>query len=84
MTQKEFNEKYKNFLREGFYGLGFDDPDVILFLDNIFQTLTLIPGFQYIKIKLKFGMARFYSNIQSDLNYLIEEKINEILKIKNK
>jgi hypothetical protein len=80
MTSDEFNEKYKAFLEEGHYGLSFDNERVTDMLDNIFKDLTLIPGFQYSQIKLKFGMPRFYSNLNSTrLMYMIEQEINEIV-----
>lgn len=83
MTQKEFNEKYAPFTKEGFEKHGpleFDEPGVTEFLDSIFQDLILIPGFKVSQIKLKFGSVRFYSNLKSNhLGYLIENKISKIL-----
>lgn len=80
MTSTEFNEKYKDYLQEGFYGLNFNNPDVTKFLDNIFQDLITIPGFKYSQIKMKFGSARFYSTLKSGLQYLIEGEIDKIFK----
>lgn len=82
MTSKEFNEKYKEFLEEGFedQGLSFDSPNCTLFLDDIFKELTMIPGFKYSQIKLKFGDCRFYTTLRSALESLIEQKINKILR----
>lgn len=79
MTAEQFNEKYKEYLEEGFYGLGFDNESVVNYLDDIFKDLILIPGFKYKQIKLKFGTARFYSTLSSKLQYSIEETINDLV-----
>ncbi len=80
MTTKEFNEKYSKFLTNGFYGLRIENENVISFLDDAFQDLILIPGFQYSQIKLKFGVPRFYSNLRSkNLGFMIEQAIQTIL-----
>jgi hypothetical protein len=61
MTTQEFNQKYKDYLEEGHYGLDIGIPSVIEYLDSIFDKgLVTIPGFKYSQIKLKFHMARFY------------------------
>jgi hypothetical protein len=93
MTKEEFNIKYKDFIEtrtylnkygelvtQSFDGLEFDIKEVTLFLDNIFESLSKIPGFTYSQIKLKFGMTRFYSNISSSLSYIIEKEIDSIIK----
>jgi len=80
-TAKEFNEKYGNFLEEGHYGMAIDLPEIVDFLDHIFQDLVKINGFKYIQIKVKFGYARFYTKgISSDMCYMIEGKLNQMLK----
>jgi len=81
MNAGEFNEKYKNYLEEGHYGLDIHIPKVIEYLDKVFQGLILKEGFQYTQIKLKFNMARFYSNVSHELTFEIEENINKIVKI---
>ena len=63
MTVNEFNEKYKEYLEEGHYGLDISDPVIIKYLDEIFQGLIKIDGFKYSQIKGKFGMGRFYTNL---------------------
>jgi hypothetical protein len=83
MTSNEFNEKYKNYLKEGHYGLSINNPTIVDFLDSIFKDLTKIPHFKYSQIKMKFGMARFYSTLTNDMNFLIEDKINQVYKILN-
>ena len=83
MRASEFNKKYKDYIEVGFeeQGLEFDIPQVTKWLDNIFQDLILIPDFTYAQIKIKFGMARFYTTLKSvQLTFLIEEKINTLLK----
>ena len=67
MKAEEFNIKYKDYLEEGHYGLAFNDPGVMIFLDDIFQDLIKIPGFKYSQIKLKFGKCRrFQPQTQAD------------------
>lgn len=61
MTASEFNNKYKDFLEEGYYGLSFDEPELTIKLDKKFQEFIQRPGFKYKQIKVKFGMGRFYA-----------------------
>jgi hypothetical protein len=87
MTADEFNEKYKDYLEKGHYGLDLNSPNIIKYLDEMFQGLIEIPGFKYSQIKEKFGSSRFYTNlyqligksgliisnkIESDLNLLLK------------
>ena len=65
MTSEEFNEKYKQYIPEGWYGLGFNISDVTDYLDNVMEELILIPGFELHQIKLKFNTARFYFETSS-------------------
>lgn len=87
-TTTEFNEKYKDYLEEGHYGMDINEPSVITYVDQIFNDLTQIPGFKYQQIKTKFGLARVYTNLDElmpfagrILNQELEEKINFILKV---
>jgi hypothetical protein len=87
MTQQEFNEKYKQYIPEGWYGLSFDIPEVTEYLDNVMQGLIIFPGFELHQVKMKFGRARFYCETNSeDVHFLpnlesdIEKRINEIVK----
>lgn len=84
MTYNEFDEKYKNYLEDGHYGLAIHNEEVIDCLDKIFQDLIKYPNFQYSQIKEKWGMARCYTNIPGKLGRIIEngieEEINEIFK----
>jgi len=80
MTSSEFNEKYKNYLDEGHYGLDIDIPSVVEYLDNKFQELILVPDFKYSQIKLKFNFSRFYCSPNSIDSSSIEEEINRLIK----
>ena len=50
MDANEFNEKYKLYIPEGWYGLGFNIPEVTDFLDKEMEDLILIPGLSYTKL----------------------------------
>jgi hypothetical protein len=63
MTASEFNDKYKAYLEEGQYGLDITSHSIINYLDEMFQGLIKIPGFQYSQIKEKFGTSRCYTNL---------------------
>ena len=79
MTHSEFNEKYKDYLDKGHYGLDFDIPNITQYLDEVFeQTLTKIPNFKYQQIKLKWGCVCFYTNAGYTINRLIESKLNDL------
>ena len=87
MTQQEFNNKYKQYIPEGWYGLSFDIPEVAIYLDSVMQDLITIPGFELHQVKFKFGMARFYfdtnwkhKHLQSALEFAIENNMNGIIK----
>ena len=87
MTAEEFNEKYKPYIPEGWYGLGFDISEVTDYLDKEMEDLILIPGFELHQVKLKFNMARFYfetnwkdKGLEAALMIKIENKINELVK----
>lgn len=82
MNKKQFNEKYKEFLTEGFYGLAIQDQEVIDYLDDIFgNVLVYLPNFKYQQIKVKWGYVRFYADVDStNLLQTIEQKLTSILK----
>lgn len=80
-TSKEFNEKYKDFLEEGYYGLSFDNEEFITWLDGKFQEFIKKPGFKYSQIKVKFGTGRFYcKGLSIEQVMEIEHKITELCK----
>ena len=87
-TNKEFNEKYKEYIEEDFYGMDINIPAVISYVDTVFNDLIKIEGFKYSQIKTKFGLARVYTNLDELLPFVgriinqeLEEKINFILKV---
>ena len=87
MTSQEFNEKYKLYIPEGWYGLGFNIPEVTDYLDKEMEDLILIPGFELHQVKLKFNMARFYfetnwkdKHLEGALGDKIEATINKLVK----
>lgn len=87
MTSEEFNDKYKQYIPEGWYGLGFNISDVTDYLDKVMEELILIPGFELHQVKLKFNVARFYfetkwkdKSLEALLGNKIESKINELVK----
>lgn len=87
MTADEFNEKYKHYIPDGWYGLQFDITVVTEYLDEVMQDLIAIPGFKLHQIKLKFGMARFYfeskwnyKHLETAIRFSIEDKINYLIK----
>ena len=85
MSKENFNKKWKKYLKKGHYGLDINDEKVITTLDNIFEDLTKIKGFKFIQIKTKFSSVRFYAEgISWDLTSAIENKIEEILNIREK
>lgn len=62
MTQKEFNEKYKDFIKEGYSGMELINETLIWYIDKIMKTLIKIPGFKLYTITYKFGSYYFRSN----------------------
>lgn len=80
MTIDEFNDKYDEYLEPGHYGLAIGKPEVIEFLDKIFEEFIKIPEFQYSQIKLKYGYARFYCTLNGAVENMVEYKINQLVK----
>ena len=87
-TNKEFNDKYKEYIEEGHYGMDIEESSVLAYVDEIFNDLIQIPGFKYQQIKTKYGLARVYTNLDDlmpfvgrIINQELEEKINFILKV---
>ncbi len=79
MTTEEFNEKYKDYLEEGHYGLDLSHNEAIRYLDKEFQELIKIPGFKYSQIKSKFNFYCFYcENVSSEKKKEIEMKLYDI------
>lgn len=87
-TSKEFNDKYKDYIEEGHYGMDINEPSVLAYVDQVFNDLIQIPGFQFSQVKTKYGLARVYTNLEDILPFVgriinqeLEEKINFILKV---
>jgi hypothetical protein len=82
MDAKQFNEKWKDHLKEGHYGLDIDLKEVVEYLDEQFKVIkSETPDFTYSQIKLKFGNACVYlsNNVNPDWSEQLEEKIEELL-----
>jgi len=87
-TSKEFNDKYAAYLEEGHYGMSIEETSVLTYVDQIFNDLTLIPGFQFSQIKTKYGLPRVYTNLHEIMPFAgriiqqeLEDKISFILKV---
>ena len=81
MTSEQFNEKYKDYLEDGHYGLGIDIPELTEWLDDKFQEFIKQPGFSYSQIKAKFGMGRFYcEGLDGSQIHEVEDKISNLCK----
>ena len=79
MTHQEFNQKYKDFLEEGFYGLEIDIPELTDWLDEKFEQFILKPGFKYSQIKSKFNSGRFYcEGLTNEEIYEVEDYITNL------
>jgi len=82
-TTEQFNEKYSEYLEKGHYGLDIEYPEVVEYLDGIFEGLLIyIPGFSYSQIKLKFNHVRFYTSVHPDLNNKLFLRITQIIEMK--
>lgn len=80
MTAQEFNEKNKDYIEKGHYGLAINNEKVINYLDTKFHELIKIPGFKYAQIKLKFGYRRIYcDNVPTEKINRMENHINQLL-----
>jgi hypothetical protein len=85
-TNKEFNDKYKDYL-DG-HGMLLEIPSVLAYVDQVFNDLTLIPGFKYEEIITRHGLAKVITNLQEVMPFAgrileqeLEDKINFILKV---
>ena len=79
MTSKVFNNKYKNYIVEGFRGLEFDIPECTEYLDNKIQDIiNEYPYFELKQIKVKFNWYCFVSNLPIEIGHEITQKLNKI------
>lgn len=60
-SAKEFNEKYKDFLEDNYYGCALELPEALEYLDEKFQEYITIPNFKYHQIKSKWNYFCFYA-----------------------
>ena len=87
MTQNEFNEKYKQWIPEGWSGLDFDKPEVTEYMDKTMQDMVLIPGFELHQIKMKWDWPRFYfttgfknKTLELAIVVKVQEQISKLIK----
>ena len=81
MTADHFNNRYRQYLAEGHYGLALNLPEVIDYLDKKFQKFIKVPGFVYYQIKMKYGYINFYAEGISDEEVSeVEREIKELYK----
>ena len=82
MTTDEFNEKYKDYLSPGHYGMSIEIPEVIDLVDRKFEEWSKLPGFHYTQVKLKFGMSRVYADADGVIlqTSALEHEIDKIIK----
>ena len=81
MTIDEFNIKWNNYKREGFYGLDIEEQPVVDYLDNEFKKeVKTNPDFMFSQIKIKFNSCRIYA--LSDKIVEWQDEINRILNLK--
>ena len=81
MTTAEFNQKWKDYLEEGYYGLSIPIKSVIEYLDDLFENeLTKDPNFRFYQIKIKFNWSCFYSNAPVEVRERIESNIDKLVK----
>jgi hypothetical protein len=80
MTSDQFNEKWKDHLEEGHYGLAIDDKKVTEYLDKKFTEFKeKYPNFTYSQIKLKYSFPCVYMDPWDINKAEIEKDINDIL-----
>jgi hypothetical protein len=88
MNLEQFNEKYKQYIPSGWFGLSFDIPEITEYLDSVMQDLITIPGFELLHVKLKFDWPRFYfttnfknKSLELAIAVKVQEDINKLLKL---
>jgi len=80
MKAEEFNNKWKDYIEEGFGGSETDNEDVNSYLDSQFtKEIEVNPDFKFNQIKWKFGSIRIYANTKKKYDW--ENNINSNLKL---
>lgn len=79
-TSEEFNEKYKDHLEGGFYGLEIEHEEVVKYLDKEFtEVVRENPDFFYSQIKTRFDRSRVYTSASLEKDGEWEKEIDKIL-----
>jgi len=61
-TPAEFNEKFKDYLEEGHYGMAFYSKAVIKYMDEEFtKEIAINPDYSFSQIKSKWSNTRIYA-----------------------
>lgn len=81
-TPIEFNNKYKDYLETGHYGLNIWNEEVVQYLDGVFPVLIQLKDFKFSQIKTKWNWVEFYSSLPYGHPTIerIKKDIQEILK----
>lgn len=81
MTADEFNEKWKDHLEKGHYGMNLEGNGICELVDNAFtKLLETNPNFSYSQIKEKFGSSRVYmENVPDNFTSNLEIEIDTLL-----
>ncbi len=78
MDCDEFNLKYKDHLEDRHYGMSIGIPSVIDYLDKEFEEeIKTNPSFSFTQIKLKFHMARVYTNSEKSSTW--EKEVDKLV-----
>lgn len=74
MTKEEFNEKYKDYIEEGYPGMELTNKTLIWYIDKAFEDIVKIPNFKLKKITYEFGSYYVNSNLNG-LDDMLEDGI---------
>jgi hypothetical protein len=79
-TATEFNEKYKDYLEEGHYGMSLGNLDVLKYLDREFsEEIKQNPNFSYSQIKDKWSRSVIYAEtLDPSIVYEWERAVDSI------
>lgn len=79
MTTEEFNNKYKDYLVEGYYGCELGLEEALKYLNSKFQEYVKLPNFKYQQIKSKFYNFCFYAEgISNEEKSEVELELSKI------
>lgn len=81
MTKEDFNNKYKQYIENGYRGLTFDIPAATIYLDKQFETLIYVPHFKFAEITLtKNKFVRIKALLSSEIILKIEQDLEKLIK----